>query len=103
MRYTDFNVVPCHIIESLPRSVLTPKPHLEYEHLKRKQFPQQVPDSSSTYLHLINQVLSHSWRSNLDISDVVAKLDDAKVPTHLRDKQISLIRSHLELLLPKLS
>ena len=102
VRVKDFNVVPCQIIESLLKPVLTTTPHREYVNLKAKQFPQQILDPNSTYFPLIKKILPHLWCSRVENSDVVAKYDDADVPTYLWEKRITLIWPHLKLILPKL-
>ena len=91
LTHKDFLFVPCQIMDYLINPVLKTKAQREYASLKRKELEEEEIESSVTYFPALQTSLPHSWCSGLEISDVAAKHDDAKVPIQLWDKRITLI------------
>ena len=48
--------------------------------MERKEFEDKKIESSVTYFPALQKSLPHSWYSDIEISDVTVKRDDAKVP-----------------------
>ena len=90
-------------MDYLINPVLKSKAQREYASLKRKELEEEEEEieSSVTYFPALQTSLPHSWCPGLEISDVAAKHDDAKVPIQLWDKRITLIWPHLKLIIPK--